>query len=348
MRSQKQRQNDEGRDHRYNPPRFRIEEAREALGLSDDSTGQQAAQALKQLLENTAALPAAMKLSSAHEAVKRAFIPGKPDLFGPAAELEAQNPEKLLEVLQSIRDLRSGLERLRAFPRYCSEEMPGTPASSPPVGGFSRQELPASKDAPSELSNLKTPHNARSLRLSGQAGPAPISGAIARVLADAADPLESARRQERARRVIEPLRDVLDYLVKHGIIPTTAREDARPAEDRIAQHGIVWLWRADFQRYDPRLNTGRNQSFFTAGNKYFQRVLQNYRESPSPQSQAKLDLIANCMRARAFVEPDTGIESFGQSLAREITGCSVDERTILRWKALYSFLKDTNAFGDSR
>ncbi len=142
MRSQKQRQNDEGRDHRYNPPRFRIEEAREALGLPDDSTGQQASQALKQLLENTAALPAAMKLSGAHEAVTRAFIPGKPDLFGPAAELEAQNPEKLREVLQAIRDLRSGLERFQAFPRYCSEEMPGTPASSSPAAELSQHSLP--------------------------------------------------------------------------------------------------------------------------------------------------------------------------------------------------------------
>ncbi len=130
MRSQRQNRNDEGRDHRYNPPRFSIAEARSALGLPDETPDHQTAQLLKQLLENTATLPPAMKLASAHDTVKRAFISGKPDLFGPAAELEAQNREKLLGVLDSIRELRSGLERFRAFPRYCSEEMPGSPAAS--------------------------------------------------------------------------------------------------------------------------------------------------------------------------------------------------------------------------
>ena len=149
MRSQRQQKNDEGRDHRYNPPRFSISEARDALGLSHDVSDQKISQSLKELIENTASLPAAMQLAGAHNAVSRAFIPCKPDLFGPAAELEAQNRDKLRDVIDSIRELRSGLERFRAFPRYCSEEMPGSPAGS--LVGHSMPQLPADAQSASSL-----------------------------------------------------------------------------------------------------------------------------------------------------------------------------------------------------
>jgi len=115
--------------HRYNPLRFPILEAREALNLPAGASPREAGDALESLITKAKRLPLGDEQRGNLAAAEKAFIRGdRRELFSPA-ELEAASESELQAgVIKAIKELWLAVRRIEAFPRYHSREMPGSPA----------------------------------------------------------------------------------------------------------------------------------------------------------------------------------------------------------------------------
>ena len=278
MPSPAQKNSEVALNHRYNPTRFPVSEAKEALGLSSDATDVEAGMAIKALLEKSALLPAAMGLSDAHETVRNAVKLPEAGLFPSFTELEAQNRDKLAELLHLIRQLDSGVKRFAAFPRYSSQEQPGSPASD-------QKDVNAQPDANHHLSMLASSASERVFR-------------------------------QRTRGYFSA--DVVnEFLADNFVIAPNADRHQPPAPELTAtltRHGLEWRWNDHTNSWDPR-KLGSRQSLFRAAPIYFEDVrAQVQRGEARFLSSEALTLIESCARlsaylprpltARSVVDPD--------------------------------------------
>lgn len=317
------------------------------LGLGPTTSVQNVRDALEALLDRARKIELPPETKKAFDTVDGAYRPPAPGYLPFDAQIVPLGGSSIRNVKEAIAVLRRAVEVASVQVTEPSRAEGTEPA---------RQE---------DFSSLRFPRkNVERYRdrLSQHNEPAHIGDLMTASMAELSDPAKMKEREEKAKAVVAPIREALEYLVKHGVIPPTACKGNKPPEEKIARYGIVWLWKDDIQRYDPRFRPSQKpskrpkkpskkgeeeegRSLFTASKKYFSATLEYYKKISFKPPQPKKDLIDECIRALDCKEPSE--ESLQQEAAREITGRPTSEATIRRWVALYRFLKATNAFNDT-
>lgn len=161
-----------------------------------------------------------------------------------------------------------------------------------------------------------------------------------------------ARKQvsEKENRQIEGLTKAITYLQQHGILPPAAKSVRSPSPETtqaLTKHGMTWVWKDTTQSWDPRLNTRRNQSLFTAAPQYLKTII----GTGAPERQ---ELIKKALNARA-VEDDPELRLRRSIKDRELIGklirtaegllqCpEVSLSRVMRIQALYRFFAEATS-----
>gem|GEM_PF-5423643 len=148
------------------------------------------------------------------------------------------------------------------------------------------------------------------------------------------------------KRVTE-FEKALRYLQDNGIVAPSARETISPSPEvtqKLAKHYMVWKWNSNTQSWDPRLNTGRNQSLFTAAPRYLETIALkgNGGRDAFIRSLRNARSVEDNPRNRAEQSPTTKLLSHDLiACATYILDRDVSLPTVLRLQALYRFLNPT-------
>lgn len=139
----------------------------------------------------------------------------------------------------------------------------------------------------------------------------------------------------------------MQYLHEHWIVEPQATEDRSPSPETtqlLKQHGMVWKWNSATVSWDPRLNTPRNQSLFSAAPEYLRYTL----DKGSPE---RKNLVQSLLRARQVEDapsyrarrPQHEKILIGDLLqsAEALLGEEVSLARVMRLQALYRFLTAT-------
>ena len=106
--------------------------------------------------------------------------------------------------------------------------------------------------------------------IGGQFAMQPVPGArpIGDILRDSIDKVRDSR--------VLAFEKAIKYLQEHWIVEPQAREGRLPSPETtqlLRRHGMVWKWNSTTASWDPRLDTARNQSLFSAAPNYLQYSL---------------------------------------------------------------------------
>lgn len=315
------------------------------LGLGPTTSVQNVRDALEALLDRARKIELPPETKKAFDTVDGAYRPPAPGYLPFDAQIVPLGGSSIRNVKEAIAVLRRAVE-----------------VASVQVTEPSRAEgtAPARQE---DFSSLRFPRQAverRGKMPYQHHEPAHISGPIGEVLAKASNPSQTQEPE-----VVAQLREALQYLVRHGVIPPTAHKDQKPSPETqaaLARHGIELKWKADEPpkkknedktagAYHPFLMAKGAQSLLTASMYYFNIVRQHYEESSYSPSKAKRDLIRECIKARTLEDGPPTKRDANDRLrvlcSEEITGRPASAAAMIRWEALYRFLKATNAFHDT-
>lgn len=302
----------------YQPKPRELVELAPALGLEQSTEVVTVRESLDALLARAQKIELPEEARRSLDLVNKSYKRAAPGFFAFDGHVLPEGGKSFVQVQQAVADLLRAVE-------IASKQV----AAQEPNTGGSRYELAAFRLPPQPYRDNN----------SGYEDIAHISQPISEVLARAQYGAVPPQPQ-----AVTKLQMALAYLQEHGIIPTHSSVPAQPTEEAtaaLARHGMVWIRNNRGTRsWDPRLDTSRNQSLFTAAPQYLERL-------HTHQSSAKQQLIQDCLSARrSESEEATGrsqIVRLRAACAEEMTGTPLSEPTLLRWEALYRFLKATVA-----
>lgn len=143
---------------------------------------------------------------------------------------------------------------------------------------------------------------------------------------------------------VEAFKGALRYLQVNGIIAPSADETRLPSPEvtqKLSKHYMVWKWNSKTASWDPRLNTRKNQSLFTAAPKYLETI--------ALKGDTGRDTFICSIRNARSVEDTPGYRAAQPTekkllisdliaCATEILGRDVSLPMVMRLQALYRFL----------
>jgi len=150
-----------------------------------------------------------------------------------------------------------------------------------------------------------------------------------------------------ADKRVEAFERALRYLQASGIIAPNADENKPPSLEvtqKLAKHYMVWKWNSKTGSWDPRLNTPRNQSLFTASIEYLKKI-------PLGTEPDRKQFILSTLQAKRVEKNPTYLASRSldermlisslKLCASHILTREVSLPTVMRLQALYRFLNPT-------
>lgn len=153
--------------------------------------------------------------------------------------------------------------------------------------------------------------------------------------------------ERRVDKRVEAFERALRYLQKNGIVAPTPDETTKPSPEvtlTLAKHYMVWKWNSKTQSWDPRLDTRRNQSLFTAAPKYLQTIAikGDTERAAFIRSIRNARSVEDNPRYRADQSPANKLLINDlMACATKILDREVSLPTVMRLQALYRFLNPT-------
>ena len=168
-----------------------------------------------------------------------------------------------------------------------------------------------------------------------------VSAVISHVFEQEIDPKVAA--------AVDALRVAIKYLQDNCIVPPNSSRErcpTRESTEALTNNKMKWIWNKKTCSWDPGLDRTSNQSFFTASDKYFEKI-EKYGTID------RQNLIGECKKAREIeknLNYSTRLGPSRRALAFALTNCAsellgreVHLPRIIQLRALYSFLTKHNS-----